>query len=175
MHRRSISVGPALLIIAIVAALSSFLTDRMPNALAANQPALSLLEVPVEEQSLLPLIVSAFESTAAGDVDAAVQTFADRAWRDNPRTTDQLRTVLSNITKIGGDYSGTELVAVRRVSPRFTEVWTISWFELGPYLFKARFYQRDGEWRFADFAGTTEMNEFVEMAPLTFVSRYEAP
>ena len=147
------------------------------SASAASSPLnpLTPVKVPVEEQSLLPLIESVFKTAAAGDVDAAVQHFSDRAWRENQRSIDQFRATLTNLNQVATGYDGTELVAVRRVSPRLTEVWTISWFEPGPYLFKARFYLKDGEWCFADWAGTNEMNEVVDKAPLTFVARYEAP
>ena len=145
------------------------------SAAASNREPLSLVILPVEEQSLLPLIADVFETAAAGDVDAAVEQFSRRAYRENQRAFDQLRTILTNLNQVAGGYDGTELVAVRRVSPRFTEVWTVSWFEPGPYLFKVRFYQKDGQWCFADFAGTNEMNDFIDKVPLTFVTRYEEP
>ncbi|MEM9251566.1 MAG: hypothetical protein AAGB29_04370 [Planctomycetota bacterium] len=132
------------------------------------------IELPVEERALMPMIASMFELAAEGDVDAAVAVFSEKSWSSNEQTTQKLAGFFERL-KAAGDYLGIELVAVRRVSGSLTELWTLAWYERTPILFKVRFYRRDGDWRVANFASSTDLDQVIEQAPLTFVSRYEAP
>ena len=122
-----------------------------------------------EERELLPLIADAFELAGQQRVGESLAKLYDRAWDKTPDAERQLREMVQTLARGGQACTGTELVAVRRVSPRLTEVVTLSWFADGPVLFRGRFYQRDGKWWLHNFRVSADTNEFIETVPAAYL------
>lgn len=170
-----IASGLVVLTAWLAAAVGGGSTPATRGAETTTEGEPSLPVVPVEEHTLLPLVTSVFDAVADQRVDDAMQILDAHAWVANDEVTTELRTAFEAVARKAVDYRGTELVAVRRVSPRMTELFTFAWFKQGPILFRARFFNRDGRWLLREYGMATEIDSFVENAPLTFVSRYRAP